>query len=1301
MDRTIGGRYRIDRALGAGGMGAVYQAHDTSTDRDVALKLMRTDQTEDGRRRRGELRFRREYHTLASLQHPHIVEVHDYGLHTEGPFYTMELLSGEDLRDLIRAEGPLATKRTCRILRDVVAALSLMHARGLVHRDLSPRNVRVTESGRAKLFDFGVLANVGIAGEVAGTPAFAAPEMLRGQPIDGRADLYAVGVLAYVLLTGRAPYPARSMVELETHWGKPLTPPSEHNPDVPAQLEALVLDLLRLEPLARPRSAAVVYDRLSAAAGLEPDLGAKLEAGFLPSAAIVGRDQELATMRAELSKARHGETGTFYVEAESGAGKSRLLEELVLRAKLDGAHCVLVSGETSTGAPFGVAKSLARELFHHAPEEAAATAEPLAAQLGKILPTVRKRFRVKLEEDSGDPYEDRMRMQRVFAEWIAAVAAKKPLAILVDDLQRVDEASATVFASLTRADAPGLLLGFALRIGETVRAPSALRVIKRVQPRVRLGGLSEGAIEDLLRSLFGDVAHLGRLAKWMHRQTDGSPLHCTELARHLVDAGIVRFSEGTWVIPKQVPQEVAPEGLAAAMESRVGRLSEHARSVAESISVHGGEMSLDLVVDLAADVEASGTDLVLAAIDELVQEGVVVDEGERLRFRHDSLREALLRQLTPDRRTQLHRRVAGALLDEATHQGGGLDPAEEVDVGWHLFHGGDRKRGAEYLSRAGVRLFEAQAHADCLAPMQAALEVFEEEGRPEVECMQLRVKLLTAGWVSDREVGLAHAEQALASWSHYCGLTLAGRLRRYLGVHLAFFCGLVTCTFRWLKSLGKAPSPMAALGQFALAVGYACALANASNHPDRLRALCATTEPFRAFKGNPPYTVYLLVHAMPDLILGRLDDGARKLSEATRLVTRRFLSPLTKWERVLGEAAVRGLRALIDLNTLNPRLFEDLERIRELDLRYYDLVVETTRVNYHRYRGEEDVAQAMETACEEQAIQLGSWSTDVQALVFAHPAYAFCHDVEGLKRCIDELERRCQEGFAFEDRLAATRAEYHRERGEYERAMETALPMYRSLRAENFLMRQYIGSTVAQISLEAHRYEEAQRVAREVLAVGDENDAVVIMPRLRAERTLALAEYALGDVRGAIHRLDEAIATAERLDWPPLAGELHEARARIALQEDDSITYHAHEQQAAQWLEATGNPGLIAVVRRLRDWARAHRGERAKRRKRAPSAGSSEITLDAETIAGTASRSRVGSRSAADAESADSMQSDASDAPTVAPSTSRRPRRESSSAIDEATVASKPAAIAERSRTDDGSGDDLGDDETYVDVGSG
>ena len=1218
---VIGGRYQLVSHLGKGGMGDVYQALDLTEDRPVAIKRMAVDRTRS-KVGRSELRFRREFHTLASFDHPHIVEVYDYGVDASGPWYAMELLGGSDLREVMR-ERKMAPREVCSILRDVASALALLHARGLVHRDLSPRNVRIVD-GRAVLFDFGVLIDAGVSGEVAGTPAYIAPEMLYGHPIDHRADLYSLGVLGYAMLTGEVPYPARELVELVGLWSVPLVHPSEYA-DVPEGLESLIIDLLRLEPLGRPASAAVLIDKLTALGGLEPDPELAVQPGYAPTAALVGRDAELARLEAELDAlVERNESRAFYIEAESGTGKSRLLAELGIRAKLRGARCLHVDCESAVaeqgGSPFATVAEMLREAFIVMPEEAFDACEPDAPLLSRVFPTVKRRFpHIDPEAESGEPAEDRMRLQRAVLHVVQRLALSGPLVLLVDDVQRCDEASAAALASLVHRKSRGLLLGVARRLRERVRATAAVAALSTIETRILLEGLDEAGVEALLRSLFGDASHVGRLAKQMSRATEGSPLLCAELARHFVENGTIRYANGTWVLPKDIP-EALPDGLAAAMQTRVAALPPIARSVGEVLAVHGGEMELERCVALIEGLATDASDAearAFVAIAELRRHGVLVDLGDRFRFRHDSMREALVAGVDVARLEVLHRHVGETLLAEGEPRTASLQAA----IGWHLYYGGRTLEGAELLEKAGRALYEAQALSDCIAPLEVALEVANEHGKERWRRAELTFFLLSAGWVSHRVTGWRYARPALALLADECGLSLA-RSIRFIGWLPAFVVGFAWANLRWLARLGRGPTPLRLLTAYAVGLSYSCALAYAANLKAELGELIAVyARPFKAFRGMVPNAAYLAGLAMSDIIEGRLQDAAARLTRCVELITRTWLNPLTADEKRLGEAGARSMRVLVDVNQFNDeRLFADLKRMEELDLRFYDLAAQTARVVRHRYRGEEKLARQIERDIEEASLQLGSWSTELQVVLFAHAAYGFTHDVEGLKQSLDSLSRYRAEGMAFDARIGVTEGEIHRERGEYDQAFAVLERTYAALDASDALMRQFICSALAQTALEAYWHDVAKRWALEGLEVGEPENQRVWLPRLRCIRALALAEDALGERESAVARLEEAIAKAESMQCPPLAGELHEAMARVCLADGDRLGYEAHLAKADAWLRPTENPGLIAVVERLiaaGEERPAGRKIRPSRRK--PVTRSSASTMDAETIGATPS----------------------------------------------------------------------------------
>jgi eukaryotic-like serine/threonine-protein kinase len=269
------GQYHLRRLLGAGGMGEVYLAEHLLLKRPCAVKLIRPACATNPRALE---RFEREVRLTAALSHPNIVEIYDYGRAEDGTYYyVMEYLNGLSLAELVERHGVLPPGRVVYLLRQVCEALGEAHAAGLIHRDIKPSNIFAARRGAkgdvAKLLDFGLVlsragphaAHLSGEGQVLGTPLYMSPEQVRGgRELDGRSDLYSLGAVAYYLLTGRPPFDGESGIGVMiAHASDPVVPPSRGRPDVPEDLERVVLRCLAKDPA----------ERFPDAEGLEQALG--------------------------------------------------------------------------------------------------------------------------------------------------------------------------------------------------------------------------------------------------------------------------------------------------------------------------------------------------------------------------------------------------------------------------------------------------------------------------------------------------------------------------------------------------------------------------------------------------------------------------------------------------------------------------------------------------------------------------------------------------------------------------------------------------------------------------------------------------------------------------------------------------------------------------------------------------------------------------------------------------------------------------------------------------------------------
>jgi eukaryotic-like serine/threonine-protein kinase len=253
--QTLLGRFKVERELGRGGMGAVYLAHDAQLGETVALKVIASAVCCDNL---GAVeRFRREASAARKVTHPNVIRIHDLGSDSGVVFISMEYFPGMTLAQLLSRRGALPLDEALEILAQAADGLSAAHRAGVIHRDLKPQNVLVDASRRVKLIDFGLakssfMEGMTATGLILGTPEYMAPEQIRGRPVDARTDVYAFGCVAYHTLCGQPPFRGDSPIAVGfMHCTQTPTPLRQHRPDVPPPLEAAVLRALAKEPAHR------------------------------------------------------------------------------------------------------------------------------------------------------------------------------------------------------------------------------------------------------------------------------------------------------------------------------------------------------------------------------------------------------------------------------------------------------------------------------------------------------------------------------------------------------------------------------------------------------------------------------------------------------------------------------------------------------------------------------------------------------------------------------------------------------------------------------------------------------------------------------------------------------------------------------------------------------------------------------------------------------------------------------------------------------------------------------------------
>ncbi|MDB5102238.1 MAG: hypothetical protein JWM80_6659 [Cyanobacteria bacterium RYN_339] len=691
--QTIANRYRILGTLGEGAMGTVHRVADTlAAGPELALKVMRVPERITPEL---SLRFKDEFRAMTRLQHPNTLAVHDFGqLDEHAHFLVMELVPGRELAELI-ADGPLAPAVAYPLLIQLLQALDFIHARLFVHRDIKAENLRVRADGTLKLLDFGLMEQLGTTanGKLVGTPATMPPEAIRGGVIGAGADLYSVGCLAFQLITGRLPFEGTLREVLRAHVQELPPGPRALNPACPERLEALILKLLEKDPARRYQQATDVLADLEPLAGVQiarPSL--EQRRSYLSAGALVGREAELASLEAALA----ARGGAVFVSAPAGVGKSRLVQEAALQAKLEGYAVVTLRCLESGMAPHELPDQLRREL------------RPFLAPDGEELPT-----------------KDAM------LAWVATVAARHPLLLVVEDLHWADAFGLEVLAHLVRHAAERRFLVVGTFRSDEVPAGSRLADLleEGTAQALALAPFGLEQMDALLDAMFRRPRLSEAFRAGLHGATAGNAFFLTEVLRYLLEQGLLSRQDGSWTFPADPEVLTTLASVQGVVARRLGSLSAQALGIARAAAVIGQDLRLEA---LAAVSEAS-EDALFAALQELVERQFLQREDHRYRFPHDRVREALYEDLPPACRVDYHLRYARYL--EAS------DANLTAQLAHHFFHAGDAERGFRYQRLAGDQAMREGVPAAALEHWRLA-----ERARPDGDLLELWWSIGSVGY---------------------------------------------------------------------------------------------------------------------------------------------------------------------------------------------------------------------------------------------------------------------------------------------------------------------------------------------------------------------------------------------------------------------------------------------------------------------------------------------------------------------------------------------------------------------------
>lgn len=639
------GPYRVVRHVARGGMAAVFEVEEPETGRRLALKLLQA-------RGRSGRRFEREYLALTRLDHPNIVRVFRFGRdQDERPYLTLELLDGDAAQVHVKRRGrpgaPERTSEACRVAREVAQALDYLHAQGIVHRDLKSSNVVVRKDGRVKLLDFGTVRveeddePITRHGEFVGTFAYAAPEQIQGRSVDARADLYALGVLLYRLVTGRRPFEADTPEALsKLHLEVPPRHPSELVPGLDPDLCELILELLSKRADERPVSAAEVAERLA------PHIGLGLSPRARPRPRLIGREDVLSHLEELL---RDGGVGgrLILIDGPLGSGTGHLLrlQCRTLRSRGWSAH----HQDHLAGAALGGVAGLVRDLSRGASAEGRAAARPLLALLSRPAPALDDAAREHLLAGV-------VRLAGVHC------SHGRPLLLALRTIERTPPLGLAALARLLDAAATE---GWPLVVAGTTRSlPVARRVLRDIAPvhSVSLRDLALPEVRQLVADVLGHRMPPVDLCRRVHQVSGGRPGFVVELVHTLLQEGLLEAIEDDrgrvhWT-DLSAGRTPVPPRVARSLQRRIDASDRLDRRVLDALALAG----LPLTSSELAQVLEAPTAQIQQSLQALSDRGLLHREPDGRSRMAVGLFAVRLRELVrPHRRAVLTERLAAVV----------------------------------------------------------------------------------------------------------------------------------------------------------------------------------------------------------------------------------------------------------------------------------------------------------------------------------------------------------------------------------------------------------------------------------------------------------------------------------------------------------------------------------------------------------------------------------------------------------------------------------------------------------------
>ena len=780
------GRYVTLKKLGEGGKGAVYKARDTTLNRIVAIKVLKSSVLSE----ETTSRFIREAQAVAKLNHPNIVSIYDIGKEDGEQFFVLEFVDGMNLKELTRTypEGKCDIQTVLRIGIDICSALQYAHSHGVLHRDIKPENILITQEGTAKLMDFGLAKMLGQPsitqeGIIVGTVAYVAPEMALGKGADARSDLYSFGAVLYEAVTGKSPFLGEDPVKIIfSHIHDYPVSPNRLNLKIPQSLAECIVKLLEKEPAKRYQTAGDLLAVLRDIA--EGYLRETLVPSHKPSIVVpssrpvsarevqlVDRVEEMRLLREAADNAVRGEGGLVFLYGEAGIGKTRLTRELGAYARLRGmqvlyGRCPALFRMDGVP-PYILWSEVIKDYLEGcSPEQLYRVIGFYPSEVCKLVPELRQRLGAVPQSLPIGPEHERDRLFEAVSQFVMNISKEAPLLVVLDDLQWTDQTSLLLLHYLARGvyKTPLLLLGAYRETDIDERHPLSPVLAElnreRLLQSVLIKRMSLNDVSEMVKQLLEQDDVPKEFCELVYEKMRGNPFFVEELVKSLKEEEVIFREENRWKF-KEISKIEFPKTVKSVIKARISRLDKDCQNILTLASFVGNDFTFEAVCGVT-NIEENK---LLELMENLLKTGLIKERVIRGKdvycFADVIVRDVVHEEVSHLRHKKLHS-VVGSTLEKVY--------AKEIDqhfgeLAYHFLEGGEKDKALDYFLKAGEKAQKVYAYLEAFSYLQHALELLEEkEGNLEQKASIMERLGDLEWWIGKPDAGMEYWNKSLASW---------------------------------------------------------------------------------------------------------------------------------------------------------------------------------------------------------------------------------------------------------------------------------------------------------------------------------------------------------------------------------------------------------------------------------------------------------------------------------------------------------------------------------------------------------